>query len=55
MSQLADIEAVVLETPLTTEQQGKLFFDLLQALGWELDGVHTPADAEVYFTLRGRG
>ncbi len=55
MSQLADIEAVVLETPLTTEQQGKLFFDLLQALNWEIDGVYSPEDAVAYFTMRGRG
>ena len=48
MSMLADIEAVVLETPLTSEQQGKLFFDLLQALGWDIEGVGNADDALAY-------
>lgn len=55
MSQLADLEAVVLDTPLTTEQQAKLFVDILDALEWEVDGVSTPQDAIVYFGMRGRG
>ena len=50
MSQLADIESVVLDTPLTSEQQAKLFYDLLQALNWEIDGVNNPSDALVYLT-----
>ena len=48
MSQLADVEDVVRSTPLTSEQQGKLFFELLQALGWEVDGVYNQHDAEIY-------
>ena len=53
MSQLADIEQVVTSTSLPREEQAKLFFDLLEALGWELDGVNSAADAEVYlFQLR---
>ena len=52
MSQLADIEAVVLNTPLTSEQQGQLFVDILSALDWEVDGVSTWQDALVYFSMR---
>lgn len=48
MSQLADLEEVVLDTPLTSEQQGKLLFDILQALGWDIEGVGNPADALEY-------
>jgi len=52
MSQLADIEEVVLNTPLTSEQQGQLFVDILSALHWEIDGVETWQDALVYFGMR---
>lgn len=53
MSQLADIEDVVRSTPLTTEEQGKLFFELLGALNWEVDGVYSPEDAKVYLQSGG--
>ena len=53
MSQLADIEDIVRSQPLEQPAQAKLFYELMQALGWEVDGVSTPADAEVYlFQLR---
>ena len=52
MSQLADIEEVVLNTPLTSEQQGQLFVDLLDALGWQIDGLTTYQDALAYFAMR---
>lgn len=52
MSQLADIEEVVLNTSLTSEEQGQLFVDLLSALRWEIDGLSTWQDALVYFAMR---
>ena len=52
MSQLADIEEVVLSTPLTSEQQGQLLFDILQALNWDIEGVGNAEDALVYLTMR---
>lgn len=52
MSQLADIEDVVLNTSLTSEEQGKLLFEILQALGWDIEGVSNAADALVYLTMR---
>lgn len=55
MSQLADLEAVVLNTPLTSEQQGQLFVDILSALDWEVDGVETWEDALAYFSMRRGG
>ena len=50
MSQLADLEDVVRSTPLTTEEKGKLFFELLGVLRWDVDGIYTPEDAEVYIS-----
>jgi hypothetical protein len=52
VSQLADLEAVVLDTPLTSEQQGQLFVDLLSALDWDIEGVATWQDALAYFAMR---
>jgi hypothetical protein len=52
MSQLADLEEVVLNTSLTSEQQGQLFVDILSALAWEVDGVETWQDALAYFAMR---
>ena len=52
MSQLRDIEEAVLDTPLKPEQRGKLFFDLLQALGWEVEGIQRPEDATVYLQFK---
>jgi hypothetical protein len=55
VSQLADIEEVVLNTPLTSEQQGQLFVEILSALDWEIDGVETWEDALAYFSMRRGG
>lgn len=48
MSQLADIEDLVRSQLLEQSAQAKLFYELMQALGWEVDGVSSVADAEVY-------
>jgi hypothetical protein len=52
MSQLADLEEVVLNTSLTSEEQGQLFVDLLSALDWDIEGVATWQDALAYFAMR---
>ena len=48
MSQLADIEGIVRSTPLPQRQRASLFLSLIEALGWEVDGVSSVDDAEVY-------
>ena len=52
MSNLADVEDVVLNTPLTPEQRARLFFDLLQALHWEIDCLNSVEDALIYLEER---
>lgn len=53
MSQLADIEDLVVRQPMPQPHRAKLFLELIEALGWEVEGVHTQADAEVYlFQMR---
>jgi hypothetical protein len=53
MSQLADIQDIVAAQPMEQLARAQLFFDLVQALGWEVDGVYSPADAEIYlFQMR---
>lgn len=51
MSQLADIEDIVRQQPTNQDQQAKLFFELLQTLGWEVDGVYSVSDAKVYLFM----
>jgi hypothetical protein len=48
MSQLADLEDVVVCTNLTADEKAKLFLDLLSALDWEVDGVQTVEDAKIH-------
>ena len=48
MSQLADIEDIVAKQPMPEPLRARLFLELLEALGWEVDGVQTAEDAEVY-------
>lgn len=48
MSQLADLEEVVTMTPMSPDDQAKLFFEILSALEWEVTGVNTWEDAKVY-------
>lgn len=52
MSQLVDIVKVVDDTPLTPEARARLFFEITQALGWELEGVRSAEDAQVYLELQ---
>ena len=53
MSQLADIEDIVRTQPMEPDERARLFYELMQALGWEVDGVHSSADAQVYlFQMR---
>lgn len=53
MSQLADIEDLVRTQPMEPGERARLFYELMQALGWEVDGMTSAADAEVYlFQLR---
>jgi hypothetical protein len=51
MSQLADIKDVVIQTPLPPFEKAKLFFEIMQALGWEIDGVKTVEDAQVFLEM----
>ena len=48
MSQLADLKEVVNCTPLSPLEQGKLLLAILGALEWEVDGVETAEDAQVF-------
>ena len=48
MSQLADIKDIVRAQPLDNTAAAQLFYDLIQALGWEVSGVFSPQDAEIY-------
>jgi hypothetical protein len=52
MSQLADIEEVVSLQPLSDDDQAKLFYDLLGALRWDIEGVSSWQDAKVYLEMR---
>lgn len=52
MSQLADFKYVVKNTPLSKQEQAKLFLAILQVLGCELDDVKTVEDAIVYLWLK---
>lgn len=51
MSQLADIEDLVRQQPTNQDQQAKLFFDLLETLGWSIEGVFSVEDAKVYLFM----
>ncbi len=53
MSKLADIEDIVRNQPMASRLRARLFLDLLEALGWEVDGVTTVEDAEVHLSLSG--
>ena len=48
MSQLADLEEVVTLQPMSKDDQAKLFFDLLSALNWDVEGIGNWQDAKVY-------
>ncbi len=48
MSQLADLESVIIDTFGPTEDAGHLFFDILCALRWDIEGVGNGADAYAY-------
>lgn len=50
MSQLADVTDAVRNTNLPVKEQAELFLELLSALRWEIDGVDSVADAEVFLT-----
>ena len=51
MSQLADLEMVVSQQPMKEEDRARLFFDIIEAFNWDVDGVKTVEDAILY--LRG--
>ena len=53
MSQLADLEDVVKNHTTDEVQAGVLFYEILGALNWEIDGVNSPEDAQVYLFDRG--
>ena len=48
MSQLADIEDLVRQQPLSQDEQAELFFNLLETLNWSVEGVFSAKDAKVY-------
>jgi hypothetical protein len=48
MSQLRDVQDIVLGLPLSVTEKSTLFFELLGALDWEVDGVSSVGDAEVF-------
>lgn len=48
MSQLADLEQVVAAQPMSEADRGKLLYDMLVLLNWDIEGVGNPADATVY-------
>jgi hypothetical protein len=45
MSQLADIEYVVVNHTSTDNEAGALFLDIINALHWEVENVNTVQDA----------
>lgn len=51
MSQLAEIERIVADHTKTDEEAGALFFDILQALHWDIEGVGNADDATVYLNM----
>ena len=51
MSQLADIEKVVSTQPMNELEKALLFLEILEVLGWDIDGVTSAEDAILY--LRG--
>jgi len=48
MSQLRDVQDIVMGLPLSVEDKSTLFFELLEALEWEVDGVSSSQDAEIF-------
>jgi len=51
MSQLADLTHIVKMHTETDDKAGALFWDILNALGWDIEGVCSAEDAAVYLTL----
>ena len=48
MSQLSDIEYTVVKHTTTDEAAGALFFDIINDLKWEVEGIATVQDAIDY-------
>ncbi len=48
MSQLADIEKVVSGQPMSEFDRALLFLEILEVLGWDIDGVTSVDDAVLY-------
>lgn len=48
MSQLSEIEYIVVKHTSSDSRAGALFLDIIQALGWEIDGVDTVQGAIEY-------
>lgn len=48
MSQLADIEHIVVKHTDTDNEAGSLFLDIIEALHWDVEGIQTVQDAVDY-------
>lgn len=51
MSQLADITYIVQNHTDSNEAAGALLWDILNALGWDIEGVCNAEDAAVYLQM----
>lgn len=53
MNQMSDIARISINRSATIAEAGVLFFDIICALGWDIEGVGNPSDAAAYLEMQG--
>lgn len=53
MSQISDIAYIAASRSTTIAEAGDLFFAIICALDWDIEGVGNPADAAAYLEMQG--